>query len=570
MLDLADAPRPAPGARRPGHGPGLREAVGPHPQLHGDGGRAARRPPRHHPGRRGRPRRPRDVEDVARTLACYHAAIGARVFEHAKLERMAAVDRVPVVNLLSDDGHPLQALADLLTMRQQLGDARRAARSPTSATATTWPARWPSPPACSAWRSGVATPAGLRPAPTPTSTASRPPGVDAAVVTDRPDEAVDGRRRRLHRRVDLDGPGGRGRRRRRQAFEGFTVDDALHGRGRRRRRLPALPARPPGRGGLGRGGSTGRRAGSGRQAENRMHAARGLLAWLLEQPMTAPSRRRRDQLGKPQRQHLIAKLIEHHAVHNQAQLVELLAAEGVRATQATVSRDLDDLGAIKVRVPGGETRLRHPRAAHRAAWRPRTTCGGCSATGWSRWPTPATSSCCARPPGSAHVVGSALDRAGLPDILGTVAGDDTLIVVVAEDVGGAAVADAADRPRRPLTADPHPTPTTRHPHDPNDEGADHGEARRPRLQRRPRHVRRRALDDRGARRRGHHRRLRPRPGRRLGGAAGPGARRRRHRGHRRRLPRGVRPRLRGAGAQGQRPLREPLPAGLGAVAARSS
>ncbi len=45
------------------------------------------------------------------------------------------------------------------------------------------------------------------------------------------------------------------------------------------------------------------------------------------------------------------------------------------------------------------------------------------------------------PPGSAHVVASALDRAGLADLLGTVAGDDTLIVVVAEDVGGAAVAE---------------------------------------------------------------------------------------------------------------------------------
>jgi ornithine carbamoyltransferase len=45
------------------------------------------------------------VEDVTRTLACYHAAIGARVFEHAKVERMAAVDLVPIVNLLSDDGH---------------------------------------------------------------------------------------------------------------------------------------------------------------------------------------------------------------------------------------------------------------------------------------------------------------------------------------------------------------------------------------------------------------------------------------------------------------------------------
>ena len=61
------------------------------------------------------------AEDVARTLACYHSAIGARVFEHAKLERMAAVSPVPVVNLLSDDSHPMQALADLLTLRQRFG-----------------------------------------------------------------------------------------------------------------------------------------------------------------------------------------------------------------------------------------------------------------------------------------------------------------------------------------------------------------------------------------------------------------------------------------------------------------
>ena len=61
------------------------------------------------------------AEDVARTLACYHAAIAARVFEHAKLERMAAVAGVPVVNLLSDQAHPCQALADLLTIRQVVG-----------------------------------------------------------------------------------------------------------------------------------------------------------------------------------------------------------------------------------------------------------------------------------------------------------------------------------------------------------------------------------------------------------------------------------------------------------------
>jgi ornithine carbamoyltransferase len=64
------------------------------------------------------------AEDVARTLACYHAAIGARVFSHAVLERMAAVSPVPVVNLLSDEAHPLQALADLLTLRSTWGDLK--------------------------------------------------------------------------------------------------------------------------------------------------------------------------------------------------------------------------------------------------------------------------------------------------------------------------------------------------------------------------------------------------------------------------------------------------------------
>ena len=61
------------------------------------------------------------VEDVTRTLASYHAIIAARVFEHATLERMSAVSPVPVVNLLSDLAHPRQALADMLTLRQEFG-----------------------------------------------------------------------------------------------------------------------------------------------------------------------------------------------------------------------------------------------------------------------------------------------------------------------------------------------------------------------------------------------------------------------------------------------------------------
>ena len=69
------------------------------------------------------------VEDVAHTLACYHALLAARVARHGTLERMAAaVDAagraVPVVNLLSDREHPTQAVADLLTIREKLGSLK--------------------------------------------------------------------------------------------------------------------------------------------------------------------------------------------------------------------------------------------------------------------------------------------------------------------------------------------------------------------------------------------------------------------------------------------------------------
>ena len=144
-------------------------------------------------------------------------------------------------------------------------------------------------------------------------------------------------------------------------------------------------------------------------------------------------------MTKPQRQHRIAKLLSEQAVTSQAHLVELLAAEGLTATQATVSRDLEDLGAIKVRVPGGETVYAVP-AMPKDAIAPeehlRRVC--------SEWVVEVAHSqnlvVLRTPPGSAHVVGSALDRAGLPDVLGTVAGDDTVLLIVAERTTGQSVA----------------------------------------------------------------------------------------------------------------------------------
>lgn len=144
--------------------------------------------------------------------------------------------------------------------------------------------------------------------------------------------------------------------------------------------------------------------------------------------------------AKTQRQHKIARFLETEEVSSQAQLVDLLAVEGVTATQATVSRDLDDLGAIKVRARGGVTVYAVPELPKDQVPPEdhlRRVLGD--------WVVDVAHSgtlvVLRTPPGSAHVVGSALDRSSLPEVLGTVAGDDTLIVVADEEVGGSNLAD---------------------------------------------------------------------------------------------------------------------------------
>jgi transcriptional regulator of arginine metabolism len=145
------------------------------------------------------------------------------------------------------------------------------------------------------------------------------------------------------------------------------------------------------------------------------------------------------RVAKPQRQHRIARLLAEHAVASQAQLVDLLAAEGVVATQATVSRDLEDLGALKVRLPGGESVYAVPEHAH-----DRVVPEEHLKRVLGEWVVEVSYSgnvvVLRTPPGSAHVVGSAIDRSGLGDVLGTVAGDDTLIVIASEKSGGKKVA----------------------------------------------------------------------------------------------------------------------------------
>lgn len=155
------------------------------------------------------------------------------------------------------------------------------------------------------------------------------------------------------------------------------------------------------------------------------------------------------RVPKNRRQHLVARLLGEHAVTSQPQLVELLASEGVPATQATVSRDLEELGAVKVRLPGVDgqvyaiAELPHQQVAPLEHLR----------RVLGEWVVELAVSAnlvvVRTPPGSAHVVASALDRTGLEGMVGTVAGDDTVLVVADEAAGGEAlgkrIAELAER-----------------------------------------------------------------------------------------------------------------------------
>lgn len=143
--------------------------------------------------------------------------------------------------------------------------------------------------------------------------------------------------------------------------------------------------------------------------------------------------------SKVQRQQAIAKLVAHCAVTNQPQLVELLADEGIAATQATVSRDLEDLGAVKVRVPGGETVYAIPEYEP-ARIAPEDQLRRVMGEWVAEVKVSLNIVILRTPPGCAHVVASALDRSGMSGLLGTVAGDDTLMCVAEEGIGGDALA----------------------------------------------------------------------------------------------------------------------------------
>jgi len=144
--------------------------------------------------------------------------------------------------------------------------------------------------------------------------------------------------------------------------------------------------------------------------------------------------------SRASRQARIVAILTEREVHSQAELAALLAGEGVEVTQATLSRDLDELGAVKLRgADGGVGRYVVPDDGSPV----RGVTGGTDRL--SRLLSELLVSVdhsgnlavLRTPPGGAHYLASSLDRAALPEVVGTIAGDDTVLVVAREPLDGA-------------------------------------------------------------------------------------------------------------------------------------
>ena len=151
---------------------------------------------------------------------------------------------------------------------------------------------------------------------------------------------------------------------------------------------------------------------------------------------------------KAARQRRIVDLLSRHAVRSQVDLAELLAKEGVQVTQATLSRDLLELDAVRVRGAAGilvyavpsEGGDRTPRAGVETAASGQRLARRCAELLVSAEAS-ANLVVLRTPPGAAQFLASALDKAELSSVLGTIAGDDTLLVISKNPAGGQAVAE---------------------------------------------------------------------------------------------------------------------------------
>ena len=150
------------------------------------------------------------------------------------------------------------------------------------------------------------------------------------------------------------------------------------------------------------------------------------------------------------RQQRVVEILTQRSVRSQTELLDLLAADGIEVTQATLSRDLVELRAAKTRSGDGSLVYSVPAPGAQGAAGARL--GG----GEEQQATGRLARLCAEllvtadgsanllvlrtPPGAAQFLASAVDQAVLPDVLGTIAGDDTVLVIAREPDGAAALA----------------------------------------------------------------------------------------------------------------------------------
>ncbi|GEL19839.1 arginine repressor [Pseudonocardia asaccharolytica] len=148
------------------------------------------------------------------------------------------------------------------------------------------------------------------------------------------------------------------------------------------------------------------------------------------------------------RQARIVEIITRRAVRSQGELLALLEAEGIETTQATLSRDLDELGAVKLRgADGGAPVYVIPEDGSPVRGMEGGTARLSRLLGELLVSADASGNLAVlrTPPGAAHYLASALDRAALHDVVGTIAGDDTIFVVAREPLDGAALAERLRR-----------------------------------------------------------------------------------------------------------------------------
>ena len=215
------------------------------------------------------------VEDIARTLAGYYDILCARVFDHGTLERMVSTDSVPIVNLLSDQAHPMQALADVLTIQQEFGEVSGKIVAYVGDPNNVWRSLSIAAGMLN-MELRLAAPAGHQPKPDDFERIKAAGG--EPIITNDPAEAVAGAHvvytdvwTSMGQEAEADS--------RKEAFAQFTVteevmshatEDAIF--------MHCLPAH--------RGEEVAREVADGsqsriwRQAENRMHTARGVFSWL--------------------------------------------------------------------------------------------------------------------------------------------------------------------------------------------------------------------------------------------------------------------------------------------------